>query len=342
MCGGRYRQSKSEIDTNWFMKHLYIIGNGFDIHHEIPSGYLDFHNWLDEVEDRETQMTIEEIFGYCSSNWWKHFEENLGSANTLDIAMEEVRENYPDFGSDDFSDGDWYNAEIAVEQKFEEAYNIIRSAFRKWVATLPYGLEEKKLRLIKKDSVFINFNYSLTLEKLYHIPESQVLHIHGKSGGTDELVLGHGLSEKEIESMMEADEPPLGEDEEGDDFVTQRAKGAAISGVYEQRKKVDEIIKKHKDWFDSLRDVSYIHFYGHSFADVDLPYFRKIFGTVDRNKVMVEANAHSEEDFKAVNSFMHSEGIKNYKIINITDRLISRHWYWRLEEWIEDRFMRKA
>ena len=69
------------------MKHLYIIGNGFDLHHEIPSGYLDFHNWLDEVKDWETQMTIEELFGDCSSNWWKHFEENLGSGNTLDIAM---------------------------------------------------------------------------------------------------------------------------------------------------------------------------------------------------------------------------------------------------------------
>ena len=311
-----------------FMKHLYIIGNGFDIHHGIPSGYQKFRDWLKKEDDWETLTTIDDIFGCCDSDWWKHFEENLGSANTLDIAMEEVRENYPDFGSDDFSDGDWYDAEIAVEQKFEDAYNIIRSAFRKWVATLPYGLEEKKLRLIKKGSVFINFNYSLTLEKLYHIPELQVLHIHGKSGGTDELVLGHGLSVKEIESMMEADEPTL--DEEGDDFVTQRAKGAAINGVYEQRKKVDEIIKKHKEWFDSLRDVSYI------------PYFREIFRIVNRNKVVVEANAFTDEDFKAVNSFMHSEGIKNYKIITLTDRLISRHWYWRLEEWMEDKFIRKT
>ena len=36
------------------MKHLYIIGNGFDLHHEIPSGYLDFHNWLDEVKEAVT------------------------------------------------------------------------------------------------------------------------------------------------------------------------------------------------------------------------------------------------------------------------------------------------
>lgn len=59
-------------------------------------------------------------------------------------------------------------------------------------------------------------------------------------------------------------------------------------------------------------------------------------------KTLEKLYPNDEEDFKAVNSFMHSEGIKNYKIINITDRLISRHWYWRLEEWIEDRFMRKA
>ena len=44
---------------------------------------------------------------------------------------------------------------------------------------------------------------------------------------------------------------------------------------------------------------------------------------------------------KAFNSFMRSEGIKNYKIITLTDRMISCHWCWRLEEWMGDRFIKK-
>ena len=322
-------------------KHLYVIGNGFDLHHGIPSGYKEFRVWLEEVNDWDTLCTIDDIFGYCNSNWWKHFEENLGSANTLDIAIEEARENYPDFGSDYFRDADWYDAEIAVEQKLEDAYDEIRRAFSKWVSTLPVGKKEKKIRLVKHGALFCNFNYSLTLEKLYGIPESQILHIHGKAGGTEELVLGHGKSEKELEEMMAADEPPLTEDDEGDDFVTQRAKGAAIEGVYEQRKKVDVIISKHKEWFENLGNVTHIHFYGHSFGDVDLPYFREIFRSVDMNRVKIEANAHSAEDKESINKFMRSEGVKNYRIISLNDLLITRHWYWRLAHCWRMLLMRK-
>ena len=316
------------------MKHLYVIGNGFDLHHGVPSGYKDFRTWLERVKDWDTLTTINEIFSPCNSNWWKHFEENLSSANTLEIALEEARENYPDFGSDEFRDADWYDAEIAVEHKFEEAYEKIRAAFAKWVATLPYGNVEKKIRLKRSGSSFINFNYSLTLEKLYHIKDSQIFHIHGKGDGKGELVLGHGLSQKKIEEMMDESNKPDDEDDEGDDFVTQRAKGAAIDGVYKQRKKVDEIIRKNDSWFEGLKDVTHIHFYGHSFADVDIPYFRKIFRSVDKKRVNVEANAHSEEDKQAISRFMSSEGIANYWIISLNDVLISRHWYWRLMEWL--------
>lgn len=316
------------------MKHLYVIGNGFDLHHGVPSGYKDFRTWLERVKDWDTLTTINEIFSPCNSNWWKHFEENLSSANTLEIALEEARENYPDFRSDEFRDADWYDAEIAVEQKFEEAYEKIRAAFAKWVATLPYGNVEKKIRLKRSGSSFINFNYSLTLEKLYHIKDSQIFHIHGKGDGKGELVLGHGLSQKKIEEMMDESNKPDDEDDEGDDFVTQRAKGAAIDGVYKQRKKVDEIIRKNDSWFEGLKDVTHIHFYGHSFADVDIPYFRKIFRSVDKKRVNVEANAHSEEDKQAISRFMSSEGIANYWIISLNDVLISRHWYWRLMEWL--------
>lgn len=30
------------------MKTLYLIGNGFDIHHSIPSRYSNYQNWLEE------------------------------------------------------------------------------------------------------------------------------------------------------------------------------------------------------------------------------------------------------------------------------------------------------
>ena len=44
------------------MKHLYIIGNGFDIHHKIDSRYSDFKNWLSTTES-PVLCTIDDSIG---------------------------------------------------------------------------------------------------------------------------------------------------------------------------------------------------------------------------------------------------------------------------------------
>ena len=78
------------------IKHLYIIGNGFDRHHGMHTGYLQFREWLEE-KAMSVLCTIDELFGYCDNNWWQYFESNLATAVTSEIVQEEVRENYPDF-----------------------------------------------------------------------------------------------------------------------------------------------------------------------------------------------------------------------------------------------------
>ena len=162
------------------------------------------------------------------------------------------------------------------------------------------------------------------METLYSIDENIILHIHGKAGTDDELVLGHGVSEGDIEKMLEKDFPI--DEEEGDDYVTQRAKSAAINGVYNQRKKVDEIIKKHEEWFSSLKDVTNLYFYGHSFGEVDLPYFRKILSVVNKKNVQIEVNDFNGENKASIDAFMRSEGVGTgqYSIIDLNDKLLNK------------------
>ena len=84
-------------------KHLYIIGNGFDIHHGIPSKYYDkkggscFRKWLDE-NNCELLCEIDENFGSTNESWWSKFEDSLASIETLRVANEEAFEHYPNFG----------------------------------------------------------------------------------------------------------------------------------------------------------------------------------------------------------------------------------------------------
>ena len=115
------------------MNNLYIIGNGFDLHHEIPSGYKDYREWL-ELNNPDVLNTIDNLFGYCNSNWWKHFEESLASVETLRIAVEKTAEN-----STIERDSDWYVAENEVERMIDEAFEDIKSSFYEWINSLPHG-----------------------------------------------------------------------------------------------------------------------------------------------------------------------------------------------------------
>ena len=306
------------------MKHLYIIGNGFDLHHDMKTKYTQFQKWLEEKK-MHVLSTINALFdNNKDENWWKNFEENLASAVTSEIVQKEVKDNYPDIGSDDFRDKDWYNAEYAVERILAEVYEEIRKAFHLWIAELKMGNPNKKIELMIDDVVFITFNYTLTLESLYDIDESKILHIHGKAGTNDELVLGHGVSEEKIEEMLEKDYPT--NESGGYDYVTQRAKNAAISGVYNQRKNVDKIIKKYEKWFSSLKDVSHLYIYGHSFGDVDIPYFKKILSIINKKNVLIEVSDYKDENKFIIDSFMQKEniGIEQYSIVNLNDKLLNK------------------
>ncbi|BCS84113.1 bacteriophage abortive infection AbiH family protein [Prevotella herbatica] len=303
------------------MKHLYIIGNGFDRHHNMNTSYLQFREWLGEKRP-DVLNNINQLFDYNDDEWWQEFESNLATAITSELVQNEVIDNYPDLGSDNFHDADWYDAEYAVENRLSEVYSDIREAFNQWVSELEMGDKGRKIKLITDDATYITFNYTATLETLYSIDEKKILHIHGKASTGDELVLGHGVSEKDIEDMLEKDYPT--DKEEGDDYVTQRAKYAAIDGVYNQRKKTQDIINRHEDWFASLKDVTNLYFYGHSFGEVDDPYFRKILSVVNKNNVQIEVSDYNSDNKSSIDNFMKSEGIgtKQYTIVDLNDKLL--------------------
>lgn len=275
-------------------KHLYIIGNGFDIHHDIHSKYYDrnggdcFRKWLNE-NDCDLLCKIDDNFGCQSDEWWKIFEENLASVETLKVAYEEAYEHYPNFGSDDFRDRDWYEAEIATEIRLNGVFAEIQNALNKWISQLPQGNNKKIIRLLNENSLFISFNYTHTLEVLYGIPTERILYIHGCLNG-EPLVFGHGMQYSDLQKIMEKYEKV-----EDGDYVYQTAKDSALFSVASHRKNVEEIIGTHSRWFERLYDITNIHIYGHSLGTIDLPYFYKIFDSCDKNKVMIEISCFDDD-----------------------------------------------
>lgn len=289
-------------------KHLYIIGNGFDIHHDIPSYYYDkkgggcFRKWLDE-NDCDLLCKIDDNFGYQTGEWWEKFEENLASVETLRVAYEEAFEHYPNFGSDDFRDRDWSEAEIATEIRLDGVFSEIQNALCKWIAQLPKANSKKKIKILNKNSLFISFNYTHTLEDLYGIPPERILYIHGCLNGKP-LIFGHGMYYSDLRKMMERYERV----EEGD-YVYQTAKASALFSVASHKKNVEEIIEDHIEWFEGLYDITNIHIFGHSLGSVDQPYFHKIFDCCDKNKVMVEISCYDDQAKEKAMSFINTFSI---------------------------------
>jgi ADP-heptose:LPS heptosyltransferase len=81
-------------------------------------------------------------------------------------------------------------------------------------------------------------------------------------------VFGHGESLKE--------EPEYDENGDSNRTMFSDAQNSAKYPFYAFQKPVSEILKKNRLLFESQRDISNIVVIGHSFNEIDLPYFRRL------------------------------------------------------------------
>lgn len=63
-------------------KHLYVIGNGFDIFSSLNTRYSDFRKWL-KFNYAFVYEAIVSVYGLPSIEWWNEFEVSLGKLDIL-------------------------------------------------------------------------------------------------------------------------------------------------------------------------------------------------------------------------------------------------------------------
>lgn len=306
--------------------HLYIIGNGFDLHHKINSSYRDFKKWMEREHSPELAV-FEEAYGYCDDDWWSDFENNLASMDIISYAQQVAFENEPDLLSD-HCDRTWNDAQIEVEEQLKGLFSMIRDCFHDWIEQLNAPRKDRCIEVVVRNSAFLNFNYTKTLENLYRIKSSNICHIHGCIYENEEFILGHGKTMEDLIAMNNTDDrkPPVdpeayeewrNEMEMAHPFHEQLAEDAAFQGVESQKKPVDKLIKKYSSFFDTLHSVSDVHVYGISFSEVDAPYLNLI--------AQIAANARWEiSDYEDNNkdsilNFINKNHIIEYRIIELTD-----------------------
>jgi hypothetical protein len=255
------------------MKTLYVIGNGFDIFHELKTKYSDFNQFVND-NNSDLAMLLEKHFTFQvdSDYLWKDFENDL---STFDHVSFFASCNNIDIASDNFKASEVYGLEDAIAAKGEELIQKIRDEFTNWIESIEYPEKEsihKKMLSFAPNCKFINFNYTDTLEILYNIPNSDILYLHNNANEMHGiLVLGHA---QEIGSNTDFEEL----DENGDSNRTMftDSQNLARAPFYALRKDTAQVLNEHRAFFEMLNNVEQVIVLGHSLGSVDWPYFREI------------------------------------------------------------------
>jgi hypothetical protein len=317
------------------IKKLYVIGNGFDIHHKLDTRYSDFGDYLaDNDEDLYNLLTEHIDFPDNESDLWSNFEANLANLNTDSILS--LATNYlPNYGSDEFRDGDRYDFEYEMERYLRQLTSDLFEHFRDFIEAVKINEESigEKIRL-DRDALFLNFNYTSSLQNLYQIPAKNINYIHNAAHDkSSKIILGHGIDPNEL-LRKKSEPPPNLSDEELQDWKDQQAdqydysfdRGEQTIMRYfkDSFKPTQEIIENNSGYFSSLNDITEIVVLGHSVSEVDINYFKKIAEST-ASDCKWSISYFSNQDITRISAALGGIGIDNARInfIKISDLKIN-------------------
>lgn len=252
---------------------LWIIGNGFDRAHGLPTGYGDYYKFLIATGEKWMANMLEFYFGNVAEHpgniLWSQLEKALG-IYSIEAIYDFLKEGH----SLDIDHVSQYVGEVEAEVQyhFVEICERFSETFTDWCYSIGLnGVKTNSLFAFFANDRFLTFNYTDTLECVYGIDAEKVLHIHGRAASRDELIVGHNNPAKMPNGIE-------------DDFLDNTANiRAIVETVNKLEKKAPKIIACNRMFFDSLGNIDEVKVYGHSIEEVDMPYFEEVRKGVDQN-----------------------------------------------------------
>lgn len=293
---------------------LFIIGNGFDIMHGVPSRYSDFRDSMGKRN--HLRCTLETYIK--SDSLWCDFEEALAHIDggtllgNVDMWLDIMGAYEPDALAADFCAAYEYATEPAKEIMSE-----LPKRFRKWVETLEPTKAPFMKELLLNDAMYLNFNYTEFLETMYSVPSSKITYIHGcRKNKKQELILGHAPGAGDEDDWTPSIPYPNYKSEFKMELLSGAIEGATRNLTWydeETTKKTDEIMANHHTFFASLSHIENIVVIGHSLSSVDYPYFKEIIKNTNNANWII--NWFSSRDLENINTFAQEMGIEKNKIL---------------------------
>ncbi len=277
---------------------LYIIGNGFDLASEIATSYGNFYQWLTEKKC-DHLISLMDVFFSNRRDVWSDIEKALGEYDE-DSILEYCR---PDEEFDyDHPTRSMASVEDAPDWIFRPVLDEFIEAFRTWVDSIDIT-SARKILTLPKEAIYLTFNYTETLERVYSIPESNVFHIHGCRLLDNNYIIGHNNYRDSNSAYDDAAQMPY----------IQETWGKIIEWMNGLLKDTSAIISAHQDFFASLSGIKCVKVYGHSFNEVDWPYMKEIVRCIGVDKQWY-ISRHNPEDSEKIDSFTGEVGLSNVKL----------------------------
>lgn len=264
---------------------LYIIGNGFDIRHGLPTRYKHFKSYVAK-NDQELYDAIEEYIP--AGDEWNELESALGEID-YELILQNSEMFLVSYNTEDWSDAYHHDYQYEVDKITRMLSARLKEQFADWVKGINIAdayNSEQYIPPIPRGSLYFSFNYTNTLQQIYAVPDAQIMHIHGNCSYDEDLILGHSFR---VEKSLN---PYIGPDQ---DIRIAEAYDSIDKYFGNTFKPSEDIIKEESVFFSSLKNVDEVIVLGHSLAEVDGEYFAEINKSIQKSARWIVALYKGEE-----------------------------------------------
>lgn len=273
---------------------LYIIGNGFDLHHGLKTSYADFRNYA--KKGFYLWNLLSDIYGDAiyEDMWWCNFEEMLAN---IDFPHLMKSKNGTPLG-------------------FMKAHNLLKGSlpplFGSWIKKIGCNVEPDKSLGIDSDALFFSFNYTMLLEKVYGVKEDNVWHIHNSVKRPDDIVVGHDSDFRGLFVQLNQFR-----DDHPEEYVRMDIADMIIQEVANGAKKVKERIAQNEErFYGQYSSIKHFVVMGFSLNNIDMPYIKEI---VKVNSNIDDADwtlfCYKEGEYEKMTKQLLSLGIRSNNIL---------------------------
>lgn len=286
---------------------FYVIGNGFDLHYNLPTSYWHFKDYLIQKGEIDIVRKIDDLFWERGDfnpkdiEKWSDFENMLTVFNNL-LSDDLYEEAFDNAETDDDRAGFWDSPSWNVSY-YNEYIKTLKQQFDSWINEMDTAIIPDKYFIPRPGDAILTFNYTTTVEDNFDISDVKIIHIHGTKN--QEIILGHN-------SEPNPDLFSIIEDEESDyrDVTTKKAVNSVITEAAESYYKDSaSVFKKYSNYFKNISNFDKVVILGLSCGEQDELYVQEII----RHSKVIDFYWHDETTRENFDSIINNSNVRvNY------------------------------